>query len=225
MADKPKEKEAPKPNAYEGLIILGVFVVIGYFIFKFFSYFPNVDTFNAYMMNGSGGSSGWYSQFLSIGQIFVSIYSKAATILSALFVLMIAYAYIRHREIRHNEKKQDQALLAVNVTSNDSKTNSKWEKIVIHANSTNPAEWRLSILEADVLLEELLDSMHFVGNTLGDKLKGAEVASFKTIQSAWEAHKIRNAIAHEGADFLVSQREAKRVIGLFEQVFKEFDFI
>ena len=48
---------------------------------------------------------------------------------------------------------------------------------------------------------------------------------FKTIDAAWEAHKIRNAIAHEGSDFLLSQRESKRVIELYGLVFKKFKYV
>jgi hypothetical protein len=48
---------------------------------------------------------------------------------------------------------------------------------------------------------------------------------FKTLDAAWEAHKIRNAIAHEGSDFVLSQRESKRVIGLYEMVFNEFNYV
>jgi hypothetical protein len=47
----------------------------------------------------------------------------------------------------------------------------------------------------------------------------------KTLNQAWEAHKIRNAIAHQGADFLLSEREAKRVVSLYREVFQEFDYI
>jgi hypothetical protein len=101
----------------------------------------------------------------------------------------------------------------------------KWQKIMNHANSQNPAEWRLSILEADVLLDEMMQLLGFMGETLGERLKNTSKADFKTIDTAWEAHKIRNAIAHEGSDFLLSQRESKRIIGLYEVVFKEFSYV
>ena len=65
----------------------------------------------------------------------------------------------------------------------------------------------------------------FHGDTLGERLKNTSKADFKTIDVAWEAHKIRNAIAHEGSDFLLSQRESKRIIGLYETVFKEFSYV
>jgi hypothetical protein len=65
----------------------------------------------------------------------------------------------------------------------------------------------------------------YSGETIAEKLKAVEPSDFITIESAWEAHKIRNVIAHEGADFILSEREARRIIDLYRAVFKEFGII
>ncbi len=103
--------------------------------------------------------------------------------------------------------------------------NPKWAKVLAHINSTNPSDWRLAILEADIMLNEMLDKMGYHGATMGDKLKSIEQSDFSTLQEAWEAHKVRNAIAHEGSDLNLNKPEAERVIKLFEKVFKEFKFV
>ncbi|MBU6370767.1 MAG: hypothetical protein KGH93_00200 [Patescibacteria group bacterium] len=104
-------------------------------------------------------------------------------------------------------------------------TNPKWTIVEDHINSADPAKWKLAIIEADIILAELLDTLHLPGETVGDKLKAVEVGDFPSIEKAWEAHKIRNAVAHEGSDFLISEREAKRVIGLYRTVFEDFDMV
>lgn len=103
--------------------------------------------------------------------------------------------------------------------------NPKWNKVRQHIDSENPSDWKLAILEADIILDEMLDKMGYRGETIGEKLKMVEQSDFTTINSAWEAHKIRNSIAHEGSDFLINKREADRVIALFKEVFEEFKFI
>ena len=103
--------------------------------------------------------------------------------------------------------------------------NKRWEKVLTHINSTNPNDWKFAILEADIILDELLDASGYRGETLSDKLKKVEPSDFETIELAWEAHKVRNAIAHEGASFLVTEREARRVVGLYQKVFEEFHYI
>lgn len=94
-----------------------------------------------------------------------------------------------------------------------------------HMASENPAEWRLAIIEADTLLEEIVKKMGYEGTTLGEMLKNIEPSDFTTLNEAWGAHKVRNQIAHQGSSFTLTKREAKRVIGLYEKVFREFDII
>jgi hypothetical protein len=97
--------------------------------------------------------------------------------------------------------------------------NPKWQRVVSNIDSVNSADWKIAILEADIMLDELLDTMQVHGDTISDKLKSIEKSDFLTIDLAWEAHKVRNRIAHDGSDFVLTQREAKRVISLYEEVF------
>lgn len=107
----------------------------------------------------------------------------------------------------------------------DDKKNRRWERVLEHMNSDNQNDWKFAILEADIILDDLLDVMGYRGETVSDKLKRVEPSDFETIEAAWEAHKVRNVIAHEGTDFVVTQREAKRIIDLYRVVFEEFHFI
>jgi len=103
--------------------------------------------------------------------------------------------------------------------------NEKWQNVIVHINSNNPADWKLAILECDIMLSEILEKMGYMQDSIGEKLKAVEPSDFTNIENAWEAHKIRNQIAHEGTDFMINEREAKRVIGLYETVFEEFEYI
>jgi hypothetical protein len=103
--------------------------------------------------------------------------------------------------------------------------NPKWLRVLSHINSDHASDWRLAILEADIMLDEMLDKMGYPGQTLGEKLKMVERSDFDTIDLAWEAHKMRNSIAHEGSDLTMSKVEAEKVITMFERVFREFKFI
>ena len=103
--------------------------------------------------------------------------------------------------------------------------NKRWQRVIGLINSQEPRDWKIAILEADIMLGELLDTMGYRGDSMGDQLKKIEKSDFLTIDKAWEAHKIRNSIAHEGEDFLITHREAQRVMRLFEEVFLEFRYI
>ncbi len=103
--------------------------------------------------------------------------------------------------------------------------NARWQKVLEHIASDNPSDWRLAVLEADIVLEETLDQAGYIGDTLGDKLKKAEHRPFASLNAAWEAHKVRNTIAHQGQSFDLTQRDARQAIALFEAVFREFGAI
>ena len=103
--------------------------------------------------------------------------------------------------------------------------NKKWEKIQSLMNSHSVNDWRQAILEADIILEEMLDKMGYKGESAGDKLKQVEKSDFLTINKAWEAHKIRNKIAHVGSSYALSRDMAEDTIKLYTQVFEEFYFI
>jgi hypothetical protein len=103
--------------------------------------------------------------------------------------------------------------------------NEKWQKVLVHINSTNPSDWKLAILQCDIMLSDILEKMGYMQESIGEKLKSIEPSDFTNIENAWEAHKIRNQIAHEGSDFMMNEREAKRVVGLYETVFREFEYI
>ena len=103
--------------------------------------------------------------------------------------------------------------------------NPRWLQVQDHINSQNPAEWRLAIIEADSILEDMTLKMGIPGETLGERLKNTEPSDFLTLQNAWEAHKVRNRIAHEGSAYNLQYKDARNTIDNYEQVFREFEYI
>lgn len=159
-------------------------------------------------------------QSLSVSPIFVAL-ETFLLFLSAVFFVGIVSLVVKTNAIntRLNKAKKIEGVRLKNFKSK------RFEVVEKHMESSNPAEWRLAIIEADALLEEMVKKMGYEGTTLGETLKNIEVSDFTTLNDAWEAHKVRNQIAHQGSSFLLTAREAKRVIRLYEKVFREFDII
>ena len=101
--------------------------------------------------------------------------------------------------------------------------NKRWEEILTHLESANLNDWKVAIIEADIILEEMLDKAGYQGDSIGEKLKRVEKGDLSTLDQACEAHKVRNEIAHQGAEFALNQREAKRIVAMYQAVIEEFE--
>ena len=53
------------------------------------------------------------------------------------------------------------------------------------------------------------------------KLKAVDPSRFHSLQHAWDAHKVRNQIAHSGSAFPLTERLAHRTIAQYEVVMRE----
>jgi hypothetical protein len=160
------------------------------------------------------------------GNFWVVLYAWLRIIFSLaaiFFIAMIAYTSIRIRELKKQEKEQLKKFIVREPVV--SVANDKWEKIKGDILSVNPSDWRLAIIEADTMLDEMLKGIGYQGADLGERLKSADPADFLSLDDAWEAHKVRNRIAHDGSAFALDQKEAHRIIGLYERVFREFKYI
>ncbi len=156
-----------------------------------------------------------------------NIYSVIAILLSLLFFVGFVYAKIRYGQLVEIEQaalKDAEAKWAARHSKADTK-NVKWDAIQRRVTENNPESWRVAIIEADIMLEEILTNAGYVGQSVGEKLKSANPHSFTTVQDAWEAHKVRNTIAHVGSDFVLTQKVAQETITQFGRVFREFGVI
>lgn len=152
------------------------------------------------------------------------------------FITIIAYTSVRMFEIRkkehaylhheiheyahHQHEKEEKAKKTDAVSKNQ-----RWIQTLAYLFSQHASDWKLAVIEADSMLEELLDQLGFKGASLGDKLKSADQETFHNLTQAWEVHTIRNKIAHDGVAFDLTQREAKRVIAIYEEIFRGYGFI
>ena len=103
--------------------------------------------------------------------------------------------------------------------------NERWRQVLHLLFSTSQNDWKLAVIEADAMLEVLLGDLGFKAETLGERLKLAGEQGFQSLSIAWEVHNVRNRIAHEGSTFELSHHEVKRIISLYEKIFREFGYI
>ena len=153
---------------------------------------------------------------------------KGGVTAALVFLVALIYAHIRIEQIHHDAHERrhhavEEALGHHSAVGGRGK-NPRWEHVLSLMTSASPGDWRQAILEADVILDELLTHFSIPGDSIGEKLKVVDRSTFTTLDLAWEAHRVRNDVAH-GRSAELSEREARRTIDLFRQVFEEFGYI
>lgn len=241
MADK---KPAPKPasSSSEGQLIfvalIGVIIVL--------VILPTLATFFGVDTSGISADS-VASEAKDVFGTFVEILSFIAIFVAFVITLLIIYAKTQYSEVTKaysEATKAREGMLYGGVkqvpvaepvdfgvvtqtpyTVVPSEPDPRWAEIVRHMDSHTQSDWRMAVLEADILLGDMLTQMGYQGASIGEMLKQVDKTNFVTLDDAWKAHRIRNIIAHEGSSYELAREEAERVIRLYERVFTEFYFI
>jgi len=145
---------------------------------------------------------------------------------SVVFLIVIIAFRLRleHLEDRLHHERTERELAALKLEQTKPK-NPRWQQVLALATSAYASDWRRAVIEADSMLAALLTARGFAGTNVGEQLTGASAANFATLDLAWQAHKVRNRIAHEGETFLITERDAVATIDLYRRVFEEFAYI
>lgn len=151
---------------------------------------------------------GW----LKAVSIFITAFFVAATIFFAVKTGWLAVKVDRLEDI----------LLKSNIPKK--RSIKAWNNIKTHFFAGDERDLKIAIIEADNLLDEALRLTGFRGATLGDKLKMLDESRLPTLNDVWEAHKLRNRIAHE-VDFRLSRDTAERALSIYEQTFKDLGIL
>lgn len=152
----------------------------------------------------------------TLGYISVSISLLCITIIIFSIVRMFEIQYHEDDEIEHEIREA-----LARDAERERNENPRWKYIQKLVDSPNESDWRVAIIEADTMLNELLEDRGYSAPTLAEKLKQADAGTFSNLQNAWDAHNMRNKIAHEGSDLSITELEARRTIKMYQNVFEE----
>jgi len=146
-------------------------------------------------------------------------------------ITFILYILVRMYEIKQEDAKKQKPIVATTTASattvgvSTAPVNTIWKHIREELLSDNMNDWKLAIIEADIYMDRILDDKGFHGDTTSDKLKQVTPDKLPSVQIAWEMHKVRNRIAHEGAAFALTLPEARRMLTFYEMIFTDLGVI
>jgi len=99
-----------------------------------------------------------------------------------------------------------------------------WKQIQKRMASEESNQWKLAILEADHILNEILKMSGYLGSRLDEKLELITAAQLANVNDVKNANAVRNKITKDPA-YELSKGEADEVIQIYKQAFKELNLI
>ncbi len=175
------------------------------------------------LVAGGGGSTGggidfsWIISFLTVLWVVITILA---------YILALGFlALLIHSTLRMYQTIDADAPRFLTIANPDKaeevRDHHRWNHIRELIESGVESDWRQAIIEADIMLDDLLTQLGYQGASLGEKLRAVDPARFRTLDEAWDAHKVRNQIAHQGSAYPLTDHLAYRTILHYENVFKE----
>jgi len=157
----------------------------------------------------------WNSPFVFAIKILAGIY------LAVIFINIILLLILR--DIPGHIKT---GIKGANIpTMTKSKMRKRWDKIENLLKTGNVSQYKVAIIEADEIADEILGSIGYKGANMAEKLEQVGSAHLDDhLEALKGVHQIRNRIVHE-ADFEVDERLARTVVSVYENFLKYLELL
>ena len=184
-------------------------------------HFLNVEYFFRllYELISNPGGFSLQTNLLQLASQVWLIVTALSVIVTIGLLAVFVHSTIRFHQVRREEEADYATVHAAHAEVE--RDHSRWEHVRELVERPHESDWRQAIIEADIMLDDLLSQLGYPGDSVGEKLKAVDPSRFQTLQQAWDAHKVRNEIAHSGSAYQLSEHLAHRTIAMYEMVMRE----
>jgi hypothetical protein len=155
---------------------------------------------------------------------FLNLFGTVKTVLmflSIIFAVILVIIIIKMGSLIKEEVTELKAELALPEEAAGASDN-RWQEIKSHVNSFKESEWKFAVIEADKLVDDVLKSAGFAGESMGERLMIIKPDQLINLQYLWDAHKLRNLLVHD-VNYQMTHRQAIWAIEAFESVLRELE--
>jgi hypothetical protein len=147
-------------------------------------------------------------------EIFLGVY--------ALVLLVDVILLTALRDIRADIKKTFYGTKRPMVSAG--KTEKRWQAILARIGSGNPSQYKVAVLEADALADEMLKGIGYAGANMKERLAQMKEGEILAAEQLKAAHAIRNRIIQD-PDFTLAKEEAEVFLKQYEALFNELELL
>ncbi|MEI7425936.1 MAG: hypothetical protein WCK16_03370 [Candidatus Moraniibacteriota bacterium] len=101
------------------------------------------------------------------------------------------------------------------------KLKAKWLKVKAKLKSENESDYKVAIIEADKIIEDLIARMNYAGENMSERLDNITPGQIENIEDLRKAHEVRNRIIHDDS-FILTKEEAEKTFDYYEDFLKFF---
>lgn len=98
----------------------------------------------------------------------------------------------------------------------------EWLIIKSKVESSKERERKLALIQADNLLEEILDKMGYKGNTLEERLSAMDKVLIPNLDEIRKAHSMRNSIVYN-PDTKLDASDLREALSAYDKAFQEME--
>ncbi|MBM3258012.1 MAG: hypothetical protein FJZ05_02265 [Candidatus Nealsonbacteria bacterium] len=97
-----------------------------------------------------------------------------------------------------------------------------WRKLLAKLDTGLESEYKLTVIEADNTMNDVLKKMGYAGASLGKNLDKLTSVALPNIEAVREAHQIRNNIVHD-PNYKLSLDDTKKALTAYEKALRDLD--
>ncbi len=127
------------------------------------------------------------------------------------------YYHLQFRKLKKTMIAEKYKKIQQQIVSNED-LNQRLQAILAYQKSPDLNELKVAIIEADVLLEEILRLQGFSGDTLSGLLAEASLAAIPGVDRLWRFHRFRNVLVHDSS-FTLSVKQGQDILKLLQDAF------
>lgn len=99
-----------------------------------------------------------------------------------------------------------------------------WKQIQKRLKSKEEKQLKLAVIEADIILNEILKMAGYPGKNLEERLEQISSEQLSNIEEIRQAHKLKTRLVSE-PDFSITPNEAGIIIEIYKKAFQELQLI
>jgi len=104
------------------------------------------------------------------------------------------------------------------------KIDKQWKRIVERLKSDSEEEYKLAIIEADAILDEVLKKIGYKGDTIDERLEKVTTDAISNLEELKKVHQIESDIVRDPS-YHLTKEEAKKILLVYKKTFEELDVI